>query len=103
MTGRAKIGFGEALSDLGTFASSEPAKRTTASLRETAAAAGFVSREASAEVGKGQRRHRTGRSAQINLKARPETIADFQAWALSHGLSLAEAFEAMVQKLSEAR
>lgn len=102
MTGRAKIGFGEALSDLGTFAPSEPSRQGAASVRETAAAAGFVSREPG-EPGRLQRRHRTGRSAQLNLKARPETIAAFQAWALNEGLSMAEAFEAMVQKLSETR
>lgn len=102
MSGRAKIGFGEALSDLGGFAPNEAVRQTGTSLRETAAAAGFVSREPSPSE-KVQRRHRTGRSAQINLKARPETIAAFQSWASGQGLSMAEAFEAMVEKLPETR
>ena len=99
MTGRAKIGFGDALGDLGGFA--PPAGPRNAPSAAAAAEAGFVSREPQPAPARQQRRHRTGRSAQINIKAKPETIADFTAWADRHGLSIAEAFEMAVKKLSD--
>lgn len=104
MTGRAKIGFGEALSDLGAFTTTEAPVRPSSATRLAAAeAAGFVSREVAGSAAlpapQGQRRHRTGRSAQLNLKARPETIAAFQSWSERKGLSLAEAFEELVGSL----
>lgn len=99
MSERGKAGFGAALGDLSGF---EPLPRVrTPATKEVAEAVGFVSREVKPEVQKsGQRRHRTGRSAQINIKATPETIAAFQAWADSQGLSIAEAFEVATKKLS---
>lgn len=104
MSGRAKIGFGDALGGLSDFT---PAPRPRPSLpaKEVAEAAGFVSREVKPvpEVppARQHRRHRTGRSAQINIKAKPETIAAFYAWADQQGLSVAEAFEAAIGKLSD--
>lgn len=46
-----------------------------------------------------QRRHRTGRNAQLNLKAKPETIAEFTAIADAQGWVLGEAFEKAVELL----
>lgn len=111
MSTRAKVGFGAALEDLGGFAPApraQPRPKTAALPPETAEAMGFPSREATATPPTAseaprpqqQRRHRTGRSAQINIKATPETIAAFQAWADRQGLSIAEAFELATKKLS---
>lgn len=104
MTGRAKIGFGDALGDLGSFTPA-PRPKAPAPPPEAAAAAGFTSREAAVVAApqsliKQQRRHRTGRSSQINIKAKPETIEAFTAWAERQGLSIAEAFEVATKKLS---
>lgn len=75
----------------------EPAAPKAAAIREMAEQAGFRSREPKAEtetaVAKPVRRRRTGRSAQFNLKARPETIDAFTAVADAQGWSLAETFE----------
>ncbi|MCB5411966.1 hypothetical protein [Pseudogemmobacter faecipullorum] len=100
MTGRAKIGFGNDLGDLSSFTPA-PRPKPAAPPVEAAAAAGFISREPAAPAPvKQQRRHRTGRSAQINIKAKPETIEAFTAWADAQGLSIAEAFEVTIRKLS---
>lgn len=104
MTGRAKIGFGDALGGLGDFAPAAPRAKPPAPPKEAAEEAGFYSREAKPEtvepIPRQQRRHRTGRSAQINIKAKPETITAFYAWADEQGLSIAEAFELAIKKLS---
>lgn len=103
MSERAKIGFGDALGGLGDFVpSSKPKPPSIAN--EAAKEAGFVSREVKKAVPttpRQQRRHRTGRSAQINIKAKPETIEAFYAWADANQLSVAEAFEIVVEKLSD--
>lgn len=104
MTGtRAKIGFSDALSDLGGF---EPAKRQKPAPEPQAAAeAGFTRREpipaekAPEPPPKGQRRRRTGRNAQINIKAKPETLEQFYAAADELGLGVGEAFEVAVDLL----
>ena len=101
MTGRAKIGFGDALGDLGGFAPPAAPRKAPAPSAAAAAEAGFVSREPQPLPAKQQRRHRTGRSAQINIKAKPETIADFTAWADRRGMSIAEAFEVAVKTLPD--
>jgi hypothetical protein len=99
---RAKIGFGEALSDLGGF---EPTKREKPTPEpQAAAAAGFTRREPSpaqepADPPKAQRRRRTGRNAQINIKAKPETLEQFYAAADAMGLGVGEAFEVAVDLL----
>jgi hypothetical protein len=49
---------------------------------------------------KATRRRRTGRSAQLNLKCRPETIEQFYAIADANGWVLGEAFEKAVALLS---
>lgn len=77
-------------------------------IEEAAAKAQFKSREAKAPVAvalptptptKATRRRRTGRSAQLNLKCRPETIEQFYAIADANGWVLGEAFEKAVELL----
>ena len=76
--------------------------------RKAAAAAGFRSREpqptppaAAGRAGEEAppRRRRTGRNAQFNLKARPETIAAFCAVADRQGWGLGETLEQAVALL----
>lgn len=78
-------------------------------VEEAAAKAQFRSREAKAPVAvalpiptpaKATRRRRTGRSAQLNLKCRPETIEQFYAIADANGWVLGEAFEKAVALLA---
>lgn len=72
-------------------------KTTTLS---AAAASGFSSREPrSKSETMPLRRRRTGRNAQFNLKARPETIAIFTRIADSQGWGLAETLEHAVALL----
>lgn len=47
------------------------------------------------------RRRRTGRNAQFNIKAKPETIEQFCAIADSQELTLAETFEVALALLQE--
>lgn len=79
-------------------------------VEEAAAKAQFKSREAKAPVAvalplptlrKATRRRRTGRSAQLNLKCRPETIEQFYAIADKNGWVLGEAFEKAVALLEK--
>ena len=107
-----------------------PARPPAAETRKAAAAAGFRSREprpaadpaaeaaapalaavetvaeTRAERGAGQgprpRRRRTGRTAQLNLKVRPETIEAFYALADRQGWGLGEAFEHALRALEAA-
>lgn len=84
-------------------ANNRPEKAGT---RKAAAAAGFRSREAPPEPeGQGApppRRRRTGRNAQFNLKARPETIEAFCRVADGKGWGLGETLEHAVALLEEA-
>jgi hypothetical protein len=73
---------------------------------EAAQRANFKSREAKpamtlAPVARQSRRRRTGRSAQLNLKVKPETITAFYAIADSQGWVLGEAFERAVDLLEK--
>lgn len=116
---RADLGFSDALEDFDPAdwtprKPRPPADRPAeAATRKAAAAAGFRSREpqpapemeAAAESesaptgqagpgqGRGLRRRRTGRTAQLNLKVRPETIQAFYAIADREGWGLGETFE----------
>lgn len=103
---RAKIGFGDALSDLDSFAPSKPKK--PAAEPQAAAAAGFTRREPmqaptpQAPVPpKQQRRRRTGRNAQINIKAKQETLDQFYAAVDEMGCGVGEAFEVAVELLQK--
>lgn len=103
---RAKIGFGDALGDLSSFHPSSPPKPIARP--EVAAAAGFKSREpVSAEMDvpvlppvKQQRRHRTGRNIQINIKAKQVTLDQFYAAVDAMGCGVGEAFEVAVDLLT---
>lgn len=102
---RAKIGFGDALSDLGGFETSQRRKPTPEP--QAAAAAGFTRREpvpapeTVLRSPKTQRRRRTGRNSQINIKAKPETLEQFYAAADAMGLGVGEAFEIAVDLLQK--
>jgi hypothetical protein len=107
---RADLGFSGSLDQ---FDPSEwkpaPPKRTPtpadkAATIKAAAAAGFSSREpkpqeTQQETGQQPRRRRTGRNAQLNLKARPETITAFCAIADRQGWGLGETLEKAVELL----
>ena len=71
--------------------------------RRAAEAAGFRSREpkkvGTGEAERPQRRRRTGRNAQLNIKARPDTIAAFAALADAHGWGFGETLEHAVALL----
>lgn len=115
MKERADLGFADALDDFDPAewapkpaTASAPAPRPErAGTRKAAAAAGFRSREPQPEperAGEGGReaplrRRRTGRNAQLNLKARPETIAAFCAIADLQGWGLGETLEHAVALL----
>ena len=116
---RADLGFGDALDDFNPaeFAPKpKPVKRANnapkrAAATKAAEAAGFKSREAKPSpkrenyvkadgVGQGtQRRRRTGRNAQFNLKAKPETIEAYCAIADANGWGLGETLEKAVELL----
>jgi|OM-RGC.v1.029205007 hypothetical protein len=102
---RADLGFG---SELENFNPKDwtptPARRTPPeAAREAASQAGFRSREAApvppAEPARAQRRRRTGRNAQFNIKAKPETIEAFTAIADAQGWGLGETLEQAVALL----
>jgi hypothetical protein len=115
---RASLGFAEALDDLADLAPAAPRARPAPATAATAARAGFVSREPRAAGQGGEapssapssassasgtpRRRRTGRSAQLNLKARPETIAAYVALADRMGWGLGETLEEAVRLLQAA-
>jgi hypothetical protein len=96
------------LIDISGFKPTPASRPDKANIAEAAAKAQFKSREPRAELApatapvpaaapaRTQRRHRTGRCAQLNLKLRPETIADFYAVADAQGWVLGEAFERAV-------
>lgn len=103
---RPDLGFGNELEDF------DPAKWSTSAkglprpqkveTRQLAEAVGFKSREAGPAGGepkKTDRRRRTGRNAQFNLKARPETIEAFCRIADEQGWGLGETLEKAVDLL----
>ena len=100
---RADLGFADALDEFDSAEWSPNKVRKAndrlgkAETRKVAAAVGFTSREPNPEperAGEGApRRRRTGRNAQLNLKARPETIAAFCAIADRQGWGLGETLE----------
>ena len=95
--------------ELGDLSGFEVKKRSSDSdapqrrhLREIADSAGFQSRDPRAqEAATGRRGHVTGRNAQINLKARPDTIEAFSAIADRHDWSKALTFERAVAALEQ--
>jgi hypothetical protein len=108
---RADIGFSDALDGFDPAdwapapAKPKPPRLPAAETRKAAEATGFRSREAPAPAaGAGEpspplRRRRTGRNAQFNLKAQPQTIAAYCAIADAHGWGLGETLEHAVALL----
>jgi len=107
MTTRPDLGFGAELErfdpaewQADTAKPQERAGRAPAAIK-AAEAVGFQSREAAPPppARKEQRRRRTGRSAQFNLKVKPETIDAFCAIADRQGWGLGETLEHAVALL----
>ena len=99
---RANLGFGDALADLSSFKPITKTASKDTKTSEAAEAAGFVSRESKIkEMPKAQRRRRTGRNAQFNIKARPETIEAFYKVADENGWGLGETLEHAVTLLEK--
>lgn len=100
---RADLGFADALDEFDpnewplSPSPSGPRERDAAAT--AAKVAGFPSREAHEKKPLPPRRRRTGRNAQINLKAKPETIREFSSIADEKGWGLGEAFEHVVELL----
>lgn len=74
-----------------------------AAVKQAAVAAGFTSREPTLRPGDTQRRHRTGRTAQLNLKVTPELKAHFGQLADQEGVSQNELFERTVTAFEAAK
>lgn len=111
---RASLGFDDALagfdpSDWAPDPSTKPrARPASEAARKVAEKTGFTSREAGQGAAQEPappaaptppRRRRTGRNAQFNLKAKPETIAAFCAVADQNGWGLGETLEYAVDLL----
>ena len=67
--------------------------------RRVAEEGGFTAGATSRAPGDTQRRYRTGRTAQLNLKVTPEDRARFAAMADEAGISMNELFERAVTAL----
>ena len=105
---RANLGFGDELDSFNPSDWSPREKKTandrpkSEAAREAAQAAGFQSREpVKPKPASTQRRRRTGRNAQFNIKAKPETIEAFCAVADGQGWGLGETLEFAVKLLRE--
>ena len=103
---RASLGFGDELESFDPNDWSPREKKTSNDrpqadeAREAAKAAGFQSREPIKEKpARTQRRRRTGRNAQFNIKAKPETIDAFCAIADAEGWGIGETLEHAVALL----
>lgn len=123
MNTRPSLGFGDDeddvtatppkadLVDITGFQPKAVVRPDTQKVAEAAAKSNFKSRESKPPVAvvpvptpaltKPVRRHRTGRSAQLNLKCRPDTIEQFYAIADANGWVLGEAFEKAVVLLQK--
>ncbi len=104
---RANLGFGD---ELDSFNPSEWAvpkakkpKLEPEVSKKAAVATGFKSREPEKPVAATapQRRRRTGRNAQFNIKAKPETIEAFCEVADGQGWGLGETLEYAVELLQK--
>ncbi len=103
---RASLGFGDELESFDPAEWTPTTKKSTNDrpkadvARAAASAAGFQSREPAKPVPvTAQRRRRTGRNAQFNVKAKPETIEAFCAVADGQGWGLGETLEYAVALL----
>ncbi|MEA1835186.1 stability/partitioning determinant [Methylobacterium durans] len=109
MKDRPSLGFGDELDDFDPAAWTKPEspgpKLAPEETRQAAEAAGFRSREpgraeASAALAPQQRRRRTGRNVQFNIKTRAETIKAFTRIADANGWGLGETFERATELLA---
>lgn len=117
MNNRPSLGFGDDANDapvatptpvldLSDFKPKAVARPDQADIAKAAEKANFKSRESKPAVAaapmpaRATRRRRTGRSAQLNLKVRQDTIDAFYAIADAKGWVLGEAFEKAVELLS---
>lgn len=92
MTNRA-----DPLGDISDFAPAPPRpKPPVATVRKVAAANGFTPSRPAPRLQ--QRRYRTGRNIQLNLKVTAATMAKFTALADREGWSLAETLEQLLEK-----
>lgn len=93
--------------DLSEFQPKVVARPDQNSINQAAEKASFKSRESKPAIvelpvaTKATRRRRTGRSSQLNLKVRPDTIKAFYAIADAQGWVLGEAFEIAVSLLEK--
>jgi hypothetical protein len=83
------------------FRSREPARRLDPAPPPAAAPQPDAAPAPEPAANRPQRRRRTGRNAQFNIKARPETIAAFCAVADAQGWGLGETLEQAVALLQK--
>ena len=104
---RADLGFGDELKNFDPDDWAPKARKAAddraapEAARKAASETGFQSREATNPQAP-QRRRRTGRNVQFNIKSRPETIAAFCAIADGQGWGLGETLEHAVALLERA-
>jgi hypothetical protein len=108
---RPSLGFGDELDNFDPTAWAPKTKPTldkpsAAENKLAAEAAGFRSRESGAPdepatKGRSQRRRRTGRNVQFNIKTRAETIEKFCRIADEREMGLGEAFEFATELLAQ--
>ena len=93
--------FGQAPADVDASEfTPKPIKRPDqGTIDKAAAASGFTRREPVLQPGDTQRRYRTGRTAQLNLKVTPELKQRFGQMADEAGVSQNELFERAVDAL----
>jgi len=94
---RTDLDFGTALDSLGEFAPTARPAQPPKAVAESAAEAGFPSREA--KTSHQLRGRRTGRDTQFNLKVRADTKEMFCALADANGWGLGETLEKAVALL----
>lgn len=107
--GRAKVGFGDALTDFdpGEWSkegSAEKPRPSRVETRKTAEAVGFRSREPVKAVDPAPvkvTRRKTGRTDQLNIRMTEETKAAFKSVADAMGWSEAVAFEKAVELMQK--
>ncbi|MBB4000259.1 stability/partitioning determinant [Aureimonas pseudogalii] len=106
MKERAPLGFGDELDSFDPLTWTNPKapsdKLKAADTRKAAEAAGFRSREPheeTAQTPKMQRRRRTGRNVQFNIKTKQEVIDAFVAVADLKGWGIGETFEKATELL----
>lgn len=100
---RSNLGFSDVLEDINPdewkIKKLHSNEKQKALVTQAALASGFQSRESKKSPANIQRRRRTGRNMQFNLKASPETIKTFCNIADQQGWGLGETLEKAVHLL----